>query len=105
MFLCFLQLVLTFTSHYIVMVKGLLIEVVWEWEYTMQKWSENGLGLLTSMFERSTSFMLLSEKVSMCLGQPSPVASTEMSSYLLKLMPVLAPPNSSLCRRKKNTTG
>ena len=32
----------------------------------------------------------------MFFGQPSPDASTGMSSYLLKLMPVLAPPNRSL---------
>ena len=32
----------------------------------------------------------------MFFGQPSPDASTGMSSYLLKLMPVLAPPNRFL---------
>ena len=39
---------------------------------------------------------LQSVKLEMCLGQPSPVASTGMSSYFSKLMPVLVSPNSSL---------
>jgi len=41
----------------------------------------------------------------MCGGTSSPVASTGMSSYLLKLMPVLRFPNSSSSTRSSAGSG
>lgn len=50
----------------------------------------------TSMFAWMMGEKLHSMNEETCLGQPSPVASTGMSSYLSKLIPVLQLANNSL---------
>lgn len=53
----------------------------------------------------STKLLMLFLTESMCFGTSSPVASTGISSYLLKLMPVLPTPNSSTSRRSSLAVG